>query len=178
MTVQTTIRPLTPGDVHLLVQASLGNLNWRVQRFTEQDVKSRSEFRHYTELDAARGDFGFVAESAGEGIGTAWAQFLPAADPGYGFFDDATPEVSLWVRQDLRGQGLGTRLLRRLQTSARARGIPRLSLSVGADNCAKRLYAAEGFMEVAGRERDGVMVWSSDTGWSAARMKLGQRRTQ
>jgi hypothetical protein len=82
MTVQTTIRPLTPGDVHLLAQATLGNLNWQEQRFTEQDVKSRSEFRHYTELDAARGDFGFVAESTGEGIGTAWAQFLPAADPG------------------------------------------------------------------------------------------------
>lgn len=63
MTGQTTIRPLTPGDVHLLVQATLGNLNWQEQRFTEQDVKSRSEFRHYTELDAARGDFGFVAEA-------------------------------------------------------------------------------------------------------------------
>jgi hypothetical protein len=77
-------------DEPLLAHATLGNLNWREQRFTEHDVKSRSDFRHYTQLVLERGDFGFVAERAGEQIGVAWAQFVPSSDPGYGFLDEST----------------------------------------------------------------------------------------
>lgn len=161
------MRPLTQADGRLLARATLGNLNWQEQRFSEQDVANVSEFRHYTELHPQRGDFGFVEERAGEAIGVAWAQFLPAADPGYGYLDESIPEISLWVREDLRGQGLGRRLLRSLKGAASDRGIARLSLSVEAGNYAKRLYAAEGFTEVAGREQDGVMVWSSSTGPSS-----------
>jgi ribosomal protein S18 acetylase RimI-like enzyme len=65
------------------------------------------------------------------------------------------------VRDDSRGRGVGTLLLRRLQQEAVTRRIARLSLSVEADNYAKRLYASQGFTQVAGREQDGVMVWTS-----------------
>jgi GNAT superfamily N-acetyltransferase len=88
-----------------------------------------------------------------------WAQLLSADDPGYGFVDESTPEVTLWVREDSRGQGVGKVLLRRLQREAIDRRWARLSLSVEAGNRARRLYASEGFEPVAGREADGVMVW-------------------
>jgi GNAT superfamily N-acetyltransferase len=155
-----TNRAVRCADEPLLIHATLGNLNWREQRFTERDVKTRSEFRHYTLLVPERGDFGLIAERAGEPIGVVWAQFLPVDDPGYGFLDESTPEISLWVREDSRGQGVGKVLLRRLQREAVDRGLARLSLSVEADNFAKRLYVTEGFLEVAGREEDGVMVWA------------------
>lgn len=61
MTETVTIRPLA-AEEPLLVQATLGNLNWCEQRFTEHDVKNRAEFRHYTQLVLGRGDFGFVGE--------------------------------------------------------------------------------------------------------------------
>ena len=159
MTVSVRTRPLTPADEPLLVQATLGNLNWSGPRFTEHDVKSRAEFRHYTQLVPDRGDLGFVAERGGEPIGVAWAQFLPAHDPGYGFLDESTPEISLWARADSRGLGVGRTLLRKLQQEAVDRGIASLSLSVEAGNYAKELYADEGFRQVEGREDDGVMVW-------------------
>lgn len=85
-----TDRPLVPGDGPLLEQATLGNLNWREQRFIGRDVEVRPELRHYAQMVRERGDFGFVAERGGEPIGVVWAQLLPAGDPGYGFVDEST----------------------------------------------------------------------------------------
>ncbi len=158
-----TTRPLSTADDPLLVRATLGNLNWSGPRFTETDVLGRPDFVHYTRLVPARGDFGLVAEDAQHEpaeLGVAWALRLPPDDAGYGFVDADTPEVSLWVRDDVRGRGVGTLLLRRLQQVARDRGLARLSLSVEAGNPAVRLYTAAGFTPVRGREDDGVMLWA------------------
>lgn len=157
-------RPLVVTDDPLLAVATLGNLNWSGERFTAEEVRAQPGFRHYCHLVPRRGDFGLVA---GDDIpvGVAWALFLPAEEPGFGFLDETTPEVSLWVRADSRGQGTGRLLLRRLQQEAVRRGIPRLSLSVEDGNRARRLYASEGFVPVEGREQDGVMSWEASA-WS------------
>ena len=152
-------RPLTVADDPLLAVATLGNVNWSGQRFTAEEVREQPALRHYCHLEPARGDFGLVAEEAGAPLGVAWALFLPAADPGFGFVDASTPEVSLWVREETRGQGVGRLLLRQLQQEAVRRGITQLSLSVEGGNRARRLYVSEGFTPVAGREQDGVMSW-------------------
>lgn len=154
-------RHLTPADAPLLRIATLGNLNWDQERFTLTDVDERAEFTHYTRLELERGDFGFAAEMSGRPVGAAWAIFLPAEDAGYGFVDVRTPEVSLWIDARQRGRGLGRLLLRRLKSDAQSRGISHLSLSVEAGNFAKRLYESEGFRDVPGRERDGIMIWTS-----------------
>lgn len=159
MTADLTTRPLAATDAPLLARATLDNLNWSGARFTAHELEHRPEFAHYTQLVPERGDFGFVAARGGEPVGAGWALFLPATDPGYGFLDETTPEISLWVRQDSRGQGVGRALLRRLQQAARERGVARLTLSVEPGNDARRLYVAEGFEPVPGREQDGVMVW-------------------
>ena len=88
----------------------------------------------------------------------AWAVFLPSSDPGYGFVDEHTPEVSLWVDGTVRGQGLGRTLLQALIRETVLRGIGQLSLSVEADNYAKTFYTSEGFEDVPGGEADGIML--------------------
>lgn len=155
-----SFRELMAAERALLATATLGNLNWCGQRFSATDVSVRPEFSHYTILGPRRGDFGWVAETGKDAVGVAWAQYLPPDHPGYGFLAEDTPEVSLWVRDDRRGRGLGRSLLRRIQDDARARGVPRMSLSVEADNRAKKLYLAEGLVDVPGHEADGVMAWS------------------
>jgi GNAT superfamily N-acetyltransferase len=152
------MRELRADDQSLLVAATLGNMNWREPRFTEQEVRSRAEFRHYTEVDLDRGDFGWVAEVDGVAAAVAWAQFLPRQDAGYGFVDEVTPEVSLWVSADHRRRGIGRSLLRRVRATASARNIALLSLSVESDNHARLLYLSEGYSPVPGREADGVMT--------------------
>ena len=125
MTRNVFTRPLETEDEPLLAHATLGNLNWSEERFTERDLKSRSEFGHYTQLVPERGDFGFVAECADEVVGVAWALFLPADDPGYGFLDEFTPEMSLWVRDDSRGRGVSVMSLRLIVAVGENRGVAR-----------------------------------------------------
>lgn len=150
-------RPLRPDETGLLELATLGNMNWCGERMSLDEVLSLSDCAHYTRIVPERGDFGVVAED-GDAVGVAWAVFLPETDAGYGFVDEATPELSLWVAEPNRGRGVGRALLRSLLDEARARGIARVSLSVEEGNYAKRLYLSEGFADVPGRESGGVML--------------------
>lgn len=159
--MRTTTRPLTVTDAALLERATLDNVNWQEERFTLDDVRLRPELAHYTRLVPERGDFGVVLELDGRPAGLAWALLLPRDDPGYGYVDEHTPELSLWVRREHRGLGLGRRLLRLLLEEAARRRLAAVTLSVEEGNTAARhLYAQEGFTAVPGREADGVMVWS------------------
>ena len=103
------------------------------------------ELARYVESFGRQGDLGLVAEEAGEPVGAAWWRLFPSEAPGYGFIDEATPEVSVAVRAEHRGRGVGTVLLRALVGEARDRGIGRLSLSVARDNPAVSLYQRIGF---------------------------------
>ena len=81
-------------------------------------------------------------------MGAAWVRFLSESDPGYGFVDAATPELSMGVVQAWRGRGVGSRLLDALIAVAREKGLASLSLSVEPDNYARRLYERVGFRQV------------------------------
>lgn len=158
---QPRLRALSTVESELLVTATLGNMNWCGERFTRDDVVGRPEFAHYTRLVPERGDVGVVAEDpdTGDVLGVAWAQRLPIDDPGYGFIDADTPEASLWVAPSVRGRGVGRALLRALLRAAAGAGATRVSLSVEEGNdVAQGLYRSEGFVEVPGREVDGVML--------------------
>lgn len=161
------IRPLLSDERELLVVATLGNLNWPGERFTRDDITGGTEFVQYTLLVPDRGDFGFVAEAGSAAVGVVWLQFHPRTDAGYGFVDETTPELSVWVRSPERGRGIGRALLCEALREAGARRLASVSLSVEVENPAKRLYAGEGFADVPGRETDGVMLWGGRRGAAA-----------
>ncbi|WRS29940.1 GNAT family N-acetyltransferase [Actinomycetaceae bacterium MB13-C1-2] len=151
-------RPLVASEVSLIETASLGTLNWCGPRFTLDDLRSDPELAHYAKLIPERGDFGIVAEQDDMPVGVVWALCLPRTDPGYGFVDEDTPELALWVHPNNRRQGLGRTLLRELANEAASRRYNQISLSVEEDNHSKKLYSSEGFKEVPGKEADGVML--------------------
>jgi ribosomal protein S18 acetylase RimI-like enzyme len=111
------------------------------------DVMDRPEFAHYVAGWPQPSDCGVIAEDE-RPVGAAWFRFLPATDPGYGFVDTETPEVSIGVILNRRGQGIGGRLLGTLVTQARGAGLATLSLSVEPDNYARSLYERVGFQTV------------------------------
>jgi ribosomal protein S18 acetylase RimI-like enzyme len=88
-----------------------------------------------------------IDQPRGEPVGAAWLRLFTETDPGWGFVDAATPEVSMAILPGYRGQGIGTVLLTELITQARGR-YPALSLSVDPQNAAMRLYERLGFTVV------------------------------
>jgi len=91
------------------------------------------------------GDFGLAARNGSEPVGAAWFRLFQGDEKGFGTVDDRTPELSMAVRSEYRGFGIGSSLLQRLILAARERGFERLSLSVDARNPALRLYERLGF---------------------------------
>lgn len=91
------------------------------------------------------GDIGYLAVDA-EGllVAAAWLRLLTGDERGYGWVDDATPELTVAVMPGWRGQGIGSRLLAALLDAAAER-YDAVSLSVQADNPAVRLYRRLGF---------------------------------
>ena len=69
-----SFRSLGATDRALLTRATLGNLNWRPERFSVIDVHTRAELSHYALLDPHRGDFGWMAQTGTEAVGVVWAQ--------------------------------------------------------------------------------------------------------
>lgn len=130
-----------------------------------RSIISDPVLRRYLDDWALRhGDFGFLAFDPLDGrpLGAARLRKLRAPG-GYGYWDDETPELSMAVVPDARGQGVGTRLLTEV-TCADA-GLSAISLSVAAENPAVRLYERLGFATVAWRGESLVMVLSL-TSWS------------
>jgi len=111
------------------------------------EVFSRPEISHYVEGWGRAKDASVLALDTCDGtkVGAAWYRLMPPDDPGYGFVDAATPEISIAVAHSGRGAGVGEALLRALMQKARSEGFDALSLGVEADNPAITLYERVGF---------------------------------
>jgi ribosomal protein S18 acetylase RimI-like enzyme len=108
---------------------------------------------YITDFGAQAGDVGVLALDGDLAVGAAWARLLY----GYGFVDDATPELSIAVLPAYRGQGIGVRMMEALFAALRP-SAARVSLSVQAANPALRLYERLGFVVVAQDGESVVMV--------------------
>lgn len=154
------MRELRPGDGPLLAHATWGNVNWSGPRFTLEEVRATPELAHYFAPWPADLEFGVVAErpALASVVGVAWARLFGANEPGYGFVDEHTPEVSIWVAPDHRGHGLGTELMVQVIEQARTRRFSAISLSVESGNPARRLYERLGFAPARGNTDPGTLI--------------------
>ena len=104
------------------------------------------------------GDSALVGIDEFQPVGAAWYRLFEAGEPGYGFVDEETPELTIAIVPSRRGKGLGEQLLTSLLDQARKEGYARISLSVEPDNPAIRLYEHHGFAKTGERAGAWVML--------------------
>jgi GNAT superfamily N-acetyltransferase len=95
-----------------------------------------------------RGDAAVIALEAGFPVGAAWFRLFSRDEPGFGFVDEQTPEVSIAVVPSRRGHGIGSELLDALIGVAREQGYGALSLSVANESPAMHVFQKQGFEKV------------------------------
>jgi GNAT superfamily N-acetyltransferase len=112
----------------------------------------------YVKSWGRRGDAGLVAFDGPNAYAAAWYRLFPKSAPGFGFVDEATPELTIAVVPSHRGRGTGGELLEALLEQARADGFQRVSLS--AEPGQTGFYEKHGFSEV--ERKDGTVTMVAD----------------
>ena len=144
------IRPLTQSDEQLLWEMCYQALNIpRAGKALKEDTVNQPRFVRYVRQWGRVDDRGFVSTERGNErpIGAAWFRLLTGDDKGFGYIDDATPELSIIVLPKYQGRGIGTKLMTVLLEEA-IKHYPAISLSVLSNNPVLRLYQRLGFIGV------------------------------
>ena len=93
--------------------------HWRVAEDSERPVY------RYVQNWGRPGDAGVVALEGPHAYGAAWYRLFDEREPGFGFVDADTPELTIAVVPSRRGKGAGKELLEALLAQAREDGYPR-----------------------------------------------------
>ena len=114
------------------------------------DIVHQPELARYVAGWGREGDRGFVAHDEGtqQAIGAAWLRLPVGEHKGYGYVDEATPELAFAVHPQHRKRGIASSLLTQLVRSTPDEAT--ISLSRAAGKIALRLYERFGFRVVHG----------------------------
>jgi ribosomal protein S18 acetylase RimI-like enzyme len=146
------IRDATSDDIDFLwlMLAHAGAWPPGSELATRRAMEEHPMVKVYVEGWGRAGDMGLVAvDQDGSPIGATWLRFHTVEAPGFGFVDEATPEVAIALMPEWRSRGIGRVLLSTLINQARSKGVPAISLSVRRGNPAINLYRSLGFETVA-----------------------------
>ena len=153
------IRAAGPHDVRFLRDMLRHAYFWRMSADADLPLY------RYVANWGRRGDFGLVAiDDAKNLVGAAWYRLFRTGEPGFGFVDEQTPELTIAVVPSRRGRGFGHELMTGLLERARRAGYERLSLCVEKESPAVSLYEGYGFRRVG--ESDGALTMTAELGSS------------
>ena len=145
------IRKAGPQDVRFLRDMLKHAYHWRLN--TDPDLP----VARYVNNWGRPGDRGLIAWENGP-VGAAWYRLFPEREPGFGFVDEGTPELTIAVVPGRRGSGLGGQLMTALLDCAREDGYASISLS--AEEGQSGLYERQGFSPV--EAKDGTVTMKAD----------------
>lgn len=136
--MKINFRPATPDDLLFARDLYLESSRWLIEHYFGWDERREHE-KFPNQFDAARSQIILIDDQD-----SGWLQTEET---------DANIEVgSLYIVKDLRGQGLGTRILSGIMNDAAATGKT-VTLSTAKINPAKALYERLGFRIIREEER-------------------------
>ena len=110
-----TLRPSEPGD-----EPFLWEMLYEAIYVPEgappfpREIVQAPGIRQYVQGWGKPTDMGVLALDEGGPVGAAWLRLLAGDEKGYGYVDENTPELSVAMLHEYRGQGIGGQLLVRL----------------------------------------------------------------
>jgi ribosomal protein S18 acetylase RimI-like enzyme len=154
------LRPASANDLEVLKRALFEAVSWNPERELPpyEFVIAHPELARYHDGWGRRGDLAVIAEQDGEPVGASLCRLFTEDDHGQGYVDDETPELAVAVWDRHRGQGIGTRLMAAIEAAAQDAGFVQISLSVDADNPARKLYERLGYATLTVDEGDVRML--------------------
>jgi len=144
------LRPVSRSDVRFLRDMLRHAYHWRLSEDAERPVY------RYVRNWGRPGDAGVIALEGAHAYGAAWYRLFTADEPGFGFVDEKTPELTIAVVPSRRGKGAGKELLEALLERARADGFKAVSLST--DERQVPWYEGFGFETVAATPHAVTMI--------------------
>ena len=97
------IRRAVAGDAPFLHEMLAVAADWRRgTRRPTTEVFADPALAHYVTDWPRNGDVGFIAYEGSNPVGAAWRRTFSTLDPGYGFIDEFTPELSIAVLSSAR----------------------------------------------------------------------------
>ena len=111
-----------------------------------KEIIKNPEIAKYVHNWGSSNDIGFIAidTNSQQPFGAVWLRILTGNNRGYGYIDDATPELTIAILPEYRNKGVGTGLLAHIIEAAK-QYYSTISLSVSKGNPALRLYQRMGF---------------------------------
>jgi predicted N-acetyltransferase YhbS len=144
------LRPADRHDVRFLRDMLRHAYHWRLAEDEERPVY------RYVQNWGRPGDAGVVAVEGPHAYGAAWYRLFTADQPGFGFVDERTPELTIAVVPSRRGKGAGKELLEALLAQARTDGYEAVSLSTDPEQAP--YYERLGFERVRADEHAVTML--------------------
>ena len=135
------VRRATPGDADVV-----GQLLWDFNTEFETETPSAEEFAtRFTTLLARDDQLVLLAADGGDPVGFGYLTYRATA-----YFDGPIGQLEeLYVRPDLRDQGIGTALLQGFLAACRDRKAGEMHISVDeVDTDTRRFYERHGFLNI------------------------------
>ena len=119
------------------------------------EIVYRPELSLYTEgFGSSEHDTAYAAVCGGKVVGAAWARIMN----DYGHIDDESPSLAVSLLPEYRSRGIGTKLMRGLLDSLKARGYAQTSLAVQKANYAYNMYRKLGFEVIGSNDEEYIML--------------------
>ncbi len=123
----------------------------------DRDILKQPELQVYVSgFGDKKDDLCFVAEVDKGIVGAVWVRDMK----DYGHIEDGVLSFAISIKNEYRGNGIGTELMKRMLTELRMRGHKRASLAVQKANYAVKMYKNLGFDIVDENEEEYIMVYN------------------